>query len=42
MKNSNLIEIDISWNKFTYSLLGILFQALEFNRTVQNLNLSWI
>lgn len=42
IKESNLQHIDISWNKLTSGHLALLLQALEFNTTVEYLDLSFI
>lgn len=42
IKESNLIELNISWMKMSASQLPALFEALEMNRTIQNLDMGWI
>lgn len=42
LRTSNIAEFDISWNKIPSAMLAYLFQSLETNMSIQNLNLGWI
>ena len=42
VKYCKLEEFDISWNKVPLNQLVILFEALENNSSLKNLNLGWI
>lgn len=42
IRDSTLQFIDISWNPLTSGLLALLFQVLEHNVTVENLDISFI
>ena len=42
IKETNIQELDISWNKVPPRHLPTLFAALESNTSLQNLNLGWV
>ena len=42
IKTTNIVELDISWNKLPIHLVSKLYLALEENRSIQSLNLGFI